>query len=265
MKVIACLLAIAVAHSAVALSHDEEATLLNGGYEDYAEDKLLDSFAEVLWDEEGFAVEDLHFFMDNENNARDLQAGSTYTDPSWWRAYKRLYARHFKRCKFLHNVAPVNGTSCRKMRHGDYTCMFDDQTCPQDGSIHPKIKCDCLGGDNDSTWNCEEYKACESTAATDSCPKNHPVTYNPPLACTGDFTCAVGKQTCCGQDFAKYDCKCTKNGGFDCANDRSCDGRVCPDPDECPVDPLNPDTPPEFGSSCSVAPEKSCAYGKICW
>lgn len=80
---------------------------------------------------------------------------SSYVDPFWWQDYKVARDKTFKRCKFQKNVAPTSGTDCRKMKVGDFTCMFDDQTCP-DGSTHPAIACDC----KDRTWNCAAFEAC---------------------------------------------------------------------------------------------------------
>lgn len=218
----------------------------------FAEEFLLDAFDEIL-DTDG---EDFHIFVDGEEH-RHLKMGIyNYNDPEWWKEYKKHYGKHFKRCKFQENIAPVDGTSCQKMLVGDYTCMFEDQVC-EDGSVQPAVKCDCLR--KDMTWQCESYNACKSDVVTE-CPKEHPVTFNPPLACSGDMSCPIGIETCCGEDFAKYDCTC-KDGLFDCDNVHACAGRVCPKKDQCP----NQDTDIAPQGKCSIPPDVKCAYGEVCW
>lgn len=141
--------------------------------------------------------------------------------------------------------------------------MFGDQTCP-DGSTHPATTCDCFG-DGGGIWDCEEFKVCElAPEPVTTCPSEHPITFNPPLACSGDLTCAIGQQRCCGDAFPRYECTC-KNGVFDCKDDRSCEKRVCPLPGDCPIDPSNQLNPPEEGSSCALQPEETCVYDETCW
>lgn len=215
----------------------------------FAEEILLDAFDEILGTDE----EDFEFFIDGENSHRLLPKGPfNYDDPVWWKEHKKQYGKQFKRCKFQENVAPVSGTSCPKMKVGDYTCMFEDQIC--DGSVQPAIKCDCLR--EGMLWQCESYAACKETTVS-GCPQEHPVTFNPPLACSGNRSCPIGAESCCGEDFAKYDCTC-KDGVFDCSNVRACAGRVCPTENQCPIELPS-------GKKCEVPPGVSCGYGEACW
>ena len=240
---------------AVAIANKAQASGLSPESLSFAEEVLLDAFDEVLDTDE----EDFEFFIDGEDSDRHLMRKGpyNYADPAWWKKHKRQYGKHFKRCKFQENVAPLDGTSCPKMRVGDYTCMFEDQICA-DESVAPAVKCDCLQGD--MKWQCEKYNACEATPVK-QCPKQHPVTFNPPLACSGDMSCPIGTERCCGEDFAKYDCTC-KDGVFDCNNVNACKGRVCPPT----VEVIENQCPTELPQGkCGVPPDVSCAYGEICW
>lgn len=216
----------------------------------FAEEILLDAFDEIPVSEE----EDFEFFIDGEDH-RHLILKNNYVDPGWWKKYKQQYGKQFKRCKFQENTAPVDGTACRALRVGDYTCMFEDQICA-DGSVEPAIKCDCA---QDLTWKCESYNACAATAVTE-CPKEHPVTFSPPLTCSGDMSCPIGTETCCGEEFPKYECTC-KDGEFDCNSVNACAGRVCEKENQCP----NQDTDiAPVGEKCSLPSDVRCAYGEVC-
>ena len=162
---------------------------------------------------------------EKEQNRLLMSKKSNYTDPVWFDAYKESAGKAFRRCKFQNNVAPADGSECRKLRPSnvDYNCAFGDQTCP-DGSIQPKTSCFC--DVSAGIWSCEEYKPCEVTPPVTTCPKEHPVTFNPPLTCVQGLICPIGKQRCCGDKFPLYICTC-KNGVFDCDNDKSCAG-PCP-------------------------------------
>ena len=162
----------------------------------------------------------------NEDGRSLKQGTSTYVDPVWFDSYKVIAGKFFKRCQFQNNVAPTNGSTCPKMNIGSYSCAFDVQSCP-DGSLHPKIKCDCINGDGPRVWSCKEYKPCNVTPPVTVCPKDHPMSFNPPLTCTVGMECPIGIQTCCGNTFPRYNCRC-KDGVFDCEDDKSCSG-------DCPV------------------------------
>lgn len=63
IKIIAFLLFVVV-HACLAISYDG-ASLLNGDCDEFAEEKLLNTCSEVLWDKDA-AQDDLHCFMDGE-------------------------------------------------------------------------------------------------------------------------------------------------------------------------------------------------------
>ena len=239
----------------------------------------------------------------NVNDQEGLEGRSlgrlskNYVEPVWFDSYKAIAGRAFKRCKPLNNVAPGDGSKCPMIKGiGDYSCAFEDQTCP-DGSIHPKIKCDCSR--RTGLWSCEKYKPCEVTPPVTTCPKKHPIKFNPPLTCSEGLICPIGKQKCCGTIFPRFVCTC-KDGVFKCDDDNSCSGKcdatpvplpsVAPVPSPVPTNsplslitnspmietaPPNPRTfdcpnagsliPPERGTPCNLDASTSCKYDKACW
>ena len=203
-------------------------------------------------------IADVKTLEKKEQNRLLVSKKLNYTDPVWFDSYKARAGKALKRCKFQNNVAPANGSRCRRQSL-DYNCAFGDQTCPN-GSIHPKTLCYC--DVSAGTWSCEKYKPCKVTRPVKTCPKKHPITFNPPLTCVKDLSCLIGKQKCCGDKFPLYICTC-KNGVFDCDNDNSCAG-TCPETAKCPIikDTTIAETPV---GSCNFPPEKQCQYGKQCW
>ena len=206
-------------------------------------------------------------------DGRNLKKG-TYVDPVWFESYKLIAGKFFKRCQFQNNLAPTDGSTCPKMNIGNYSCAFDVQSCP-DGSLHPKIKCDCINGVGPRVWSCKEYKPCDVTPPVTVCPKDHPLSFNPPLTCTMGMECPIGKQTCCGNTFPRYICRC-KNGVFDCDDDKSCpgdcavkDSKVITRSPPITVDEQCPNpgsiVRPVEGSQCSLPSNKTCVYDKTCW
>lgn len=193
-----------------------------------------------------------------EEGDRNLKKENAYIEPVWFDSYKEIAGKAFKRCKPLNNVAPVDGSACTQMKVGDYICAFEDQTCP-DGSIHPKIKCDCNIGTGGGVWSCEEYKPCEVTPPVTTCPAKHPISFNPPLTCSEGMICPIGTKRCCGKVFPRFVCTCM-DGVFDCKDDKSCSGKCPPKSNSAenstmpPIrpnnvttgeNPVTPENPPE--------------------
>lgn len=163
-------------------------------------------------------------------HARHLEE---YVKPVWFDMYKQLYGRRPKRCKWLKQIRPENGTTCRtNMRLAeDYTCMFGPgaQECP-DGTYNPNYKCDCSL--ETKQWSCDYFDPChydtdEETIFTE-CPKDHPLSYSKTPMCKGEgMECPYSTETCCGKTYPKVECTCGFDGIFTCRNHDHCLDKKC--------------------------------------
>ena len=142
------------------------------------------------------------------------------------------------------------------MATGEYNCFFGDQTCPNDGSAHPKVKCDCL---DSGKWNCVEYDPCglvEREPMT-TCPDKHPLDFPYKLTCKSDFlVCNYGRMECCGDALPTSTCECTVDGEFTCFKHTTCRYRDCTHVPSCPTQE------PTVGTPCSQPIRSTCAYGE---
>jgi hypothetical protein len=100
----------------------------------------------------------------------NVASGSyVWTKPGWWFKYRRKFgtkAYGLKKCNYLENEVPVNGTSCRELATGPYFCAFGSQfTCgrSEDFFDNPTIRCNCYDGKFDcfpvipDDINCADY------------------------------------------------------------------------------------------------------------
>ena len=97
------------------------------------------------------------------NTERTLQ---TWTKPLWWTVYRKEFGSvHVRKCLFLHNIIPVQDSTCKIFTSEWYMCLFGEQRCELNAvisnSVLPKTRCDCQpNNSNVWTWDCHDLEPC---------------------------------------------------------------------------------------------------------